>query len=108
MPGHFLLRDKVDPGVFVDPFHRGAFLDERGCRRLYHRLAGRDAPWDEAYLNPVDRPGIVARMLANLKALYSERNDLDSLRWVMRLRVAVPGVPSSERDEFARLMAPLN
>jgi len=108
LPGHFLVRDKVDPSVFVDPFHGGRFLDEAGCRRLYRSLAGPDAPWNEAHLDPIDRPSIIARMLINLKAIYARRNDLDRLRQVMRLRLAVPGTPPGERDEFARLMAPTN
>ncbi len=32
LPGHFLLRDKVDERVFIDAFHGGRFLDEEGCR----------------------------------------------------------------------------
>ncbi len=59
-----------------------------------------------APLDPVGTYAIVARMLANLKGIYAQRGDADSLRWVMRLRVLVPGVPAAERRELARLMAP--
>ncbi len=47
-------------------------------------------------------------MLANLKGIYAERGDADSLRWVMRLRVLLPGASAREHAELKRLMAPLN
>ena len=34
-------------------------------------------------------------MLANLKGIYAERGDADSLRWVMRLRVLLPGASAA-------------
>src|SRR5829696_7811715 len=40
LPGHFLVRDKVDDRVFIDPFHGGRLLDESACRRLHATLAG--------------------------------------------------------------------
>ena len=40
MPGHFLLQDKVDRSVFIDPFHGGQLLDAQGCQRLFHQLRG--------------------------------------------------------------------
>lgn len=108
LPGHFLLRDKVDPEVFVDPFHGGRLLDEAGCRRLYATLAGPEAPWDPAYLDPVSRRSIVLRLLANLKAIYLRRADVASLAWVLRLRSAIPGAGEAERKSYARLMARYN
>ena len=107
MPGHFLLRDKVDPSVFVDPFHRGRLLDARGCRELLASLS-REAPWSETYLAPVSRPVIVARMLANLRAIYAQRGDAAALAWVSQLRSHLPGVAADERAQLPRLVAPLN
>jgi regulator of sirC expression with transglutaminase-like and TPR domain len=108
LPGHFLLRDKVDPSVYVDPFNNGAMLDERGCRRLHRQLAGPSAPWDDAYLEPVERPAILARMLNNLKAIYAQRREVGALRWVLRLRAELPDASPAEREDLARLMAPFN
>jgi regulator of sirC expression with transglutaminase-like and TPR domain len=107
MPGHFLLRDKVDPSVFVDPFDRGRLLDEAGCRAVFYRVVG-DAPWENRFLDPIERPAIVARMLANLAVSYQRTRDLDALRWVSRLRCALPGATDLDRAELARLMAPFN
>jgi regulator of sirC expression with transglutaminase-like and TPR domain len=108
MPGHFLLRDKVDPSVFVDPFHRGRYLDAVACRAVFHSAAGQDAAWDPSYLDPVDRPTIIVRMLANLRVIYERRGDQDALRWLIRLRCELPGVTEAERAELARRHAPYN
>src|SRR5690606_29139610 len=40
MPGHFLLRDKVDPDVFVDPFGGGRLLDPASCAKLFRQIHG--------------------------------------------------------------------
>ena len=109
MPGHFLLRDKVDRSVFVDPFDGGRQLDADGCRRIFGRVTGGRIGWSDDYLEPVSRPAIVERMLANLKQVYRQSGQTDRLRWVGRLRLACPGVDrTAELDELARLMAPLN
>jgi len=108
MPGHFLLRDKVDRSVFVDAFHGGRLLDEHGCAALHRRLAGPDAPFDPDWLDPMSRWAIVARMLANLKAIYLQQSNRRALRWVLALRCLVPGLAQGDADELVRLMAPYN
>ena len=54
------------------------------------------------------RWSIVARMLANLKAIYTQRGDRRSLRWVLALRCLVPGLAQGDQEELVRLMAPYN
>jgi regulator of sirC expression with transglutaminase-like and TPR domain len=94
--------------VFIDPFHGGRQLDAAACRALHQATVGSAVPWDDAYLDPIDRPAIVARMLSNLRVIYERRGDLDNLRWVLRLRCALPGATDADRRDYARLMAPLN
>lgn len=108
LPGHFLLRDKVDERVFIDPFHGGRLLDEAACRRLHRTMAGAESRWDPSYLLPVSRRSIVLRMLGNLKAIYLRRADVTSLAWVLRLRSVVPGATEAERKAYSRLMARYN
>jgi regulator of sirC expression with transglutaminase-like and TPR domain len=108
MPGHFLVRDKVDTSVFVDPFHAGAVLDRDGCERLFLAVQPPGSVFDEAFLQPVPRAAIVARMLANLAAVAEARGDRDMLRWVLQLKVAVPGASDGERRRLAVLQAELN
>jgi regulator of sirC expression with transglutaminase-like and TPR domain len=107
MPGHFLLRDKVDPTVFVDPFNGGRLLTAADCRRMHRDLAP-GAAWDDAYLEPVSKHVIVVRVLTNLKAIAQHRDDASMLLWVMRLRQALPGIAEQERTEFSRLVASTN
>jgi Transglutaminase-like superfamily len=108
MPGHFLLQDKVDRGVFIDPFDGGRLLDREGCRRLFRDVVGVDATWSDDYLAPVGNLSIISRLLNNLRAIYEGRRDLANLRWVMGLRAAMPAPYGDDPDEFARSMAPLN
>jgi len=108
MPGHFLLRDKVDPDVFVDPFDRGRLLDAEGCRQLFEATAGISTTWDPGFLEPVDRHAIVGRVLANLRGIYEAAADLGALAWIFRLRAALPTATRADHDELARFMARFN
>jgi regulator of sirC expression with transglutaminase-like and TPR domain len=108
MPGHFLLRDKVDPEVFVDPFARGLLLDRRGAQLRFHGVHGADATFDPAFLEPVGKLAIVDRMLANLDAVAVRAGDLGMLAWVLRLRTAIPGAPEELARRLAVVQAKLN
>lgn len=108
MPGHFLLRDQVDPAVFVDPFHGGRLLGAPDCRDLFRRSMGRQAPWYDGYLEPISRAAIIERMVANLRLGFQRTGDTVSLRWVLRLRVRCPGATDDDHRELARLLADTN
>ena len=108
MPGHFLLQDKVDRSVFIDPFHGGQLLDAQGCQRLFHQLRGPESSWSADYLAPVGNLSIVARMLNNLRVTYGQRHDYSGLRWVLALRAALPLPYGDDPGAAARAMAPLN
>jgi regulator of sirC expression with transglutaminase-like and TPR domain len=104
MPGHFLLRDQVDHDVFVDPFG-GRRLDRRGCADRFRAVHGDEVEFDERFLHPVGTFAILARMLANLRAVALATADRQSLLWVLRLRSTIPGVPIEERGELASALA---
>ena len=88
-PGHFLVRSG---GRVLDPF-----------------AGGREVPDADAAAAPVAGAHVIlARMLANLKAVHIQRRDVTSLRQVLRFRTAIPGVPDSDRAELHRLEAGLN
>jgi regulator of sirC expression with transglutaminase-like and TPR domain len=108
MPGHFLLQDKVDRSVFIDPFHGGRLLDAQGCRRLFHQLTGPNSSWSADYLTPVGNLSIVARMLNNLRVVYDQRRDYGGLRWVLALRAALPPPYGDDPGAAARAMAQHN
>lgn len=104
MPGHFLLRDKVDPDVFVDPFARGQLLDRGGCAARFFAVQGPGSVFDDSYLEPVGKRAILARMLANLETVATTRGDRDLMQRVLALRV---GLPESGLAEHRRLAATL-
>jgi len=108
MPGHFLVRDKVDPSVFVDPFHAGAVLDRDGCERLFLAVQPPGSVFDDSFLDPVPRAAIVLRMLANLETIATARADREMCRWVLQLKVKVPGATDDDRRRLAFLLAELN
>jgi regulator of sirC expression with transglutaminase-like and TPR domain len=105
MPGHFLVRDKVDPEVFVDPFARGVELDRRGAEARFHAIQGPGAVFDPAFLEPVGRRSIVARVLANLEAVAVLRGDRQLLLWVLRLRTTLPSAGPAEIQRLAKALA---
>ena len=106
LPGHFLLRhDAVGtPPAFVDPFGGGRMLDRDGCIERFHAVNGANAAFVDSYLDPIGPRAILGRMLANLRAIYAARGDVDSLAWVFALRLAIPGTPAIERRELARVL----
>jgi len=103
MPGHFLVGD--DDGRYLDPFHQGVVIDERGCRTLSERLRP-GAAWHPSYLEPVGARAILVRMLANLVHTLVERSPADAV-WALQLRLAVPGVAPGERRDAAALLGTL-
>ncbi|MEA2704071.1 MAG: hypothetical protein QOD63_2016 [Actinomycetota bacterium] len=111
MPGHFLLlHDTGSRGpadLFVDPFHGGAVLDRRGCNERFVEINGPRAPFLASYLEVVGPRAILMRMLTNLKSVFVRRGDLAGLRWVVELRLAIPGTPMVEHRDRALVMGAL-
>ncbi len=107
MPGHFLLRDRVDPEVFVDAFDGGRQLTRAQCQARFHDVLGPDAAFDEAFLEPIGRRAILVRLLANLKSIYLRAGDRRSLAWVLGLAVRLPDATAADRRMLARVLAAL-
>jgi len=91
MPGHFLVRDKVDPDVFVDPFARGRVLDRVGCEARFHAVQGPGSVFDDTFLEPVGKRAILTRMLANLKTVVPH----------LRKQIMLPGCGHWTQQERA-------
>ena len=105
MPGHFLVRDKVDPEIFVDPFARGETLDRGAAVTLFSKSGQPGTAFDPAFLEPVPAAVVVARMLANLDVIAAARADRAMLEWVVRLRVSMPGAPASLHRRLSSVLA---
>ena len=105
MPGHFLLElAGCIPRRWVDPFAGGRVLDRAQCEDQFHAVNGTTTRFDESYLEAVGPRAILGRMLANLKAIYATRGDLEALGWTLTLRLAIPGTPTMERRDLARVL----
>lgn len=104
MPGHFLLRYEGEPEAYVDAFEHGVVLTADECADVYERVNGTGRAFHPSFLAPVGPRAILARMLANLKAVYAATGSVDDLQWVLPLRLAIPGVPQQERREWARVL----
>ncbi|MEA3019222.1 MAG: hypothetical protein QOI47_746 [Actinomycetota bacterium] len=105
MPGHFLVRDKVDPEVFVDPYGRGMLLDRAGCAARFHAVQGPGSAFDDSFLEPVGKRSILVRMLANLETVAAMEGDRDLLRRTLSLRAALPDAGLVEHRKLAVALA---
>ncbi len=90
MPGHFLLRDKLEPPTFIDPFHRGSVLSASECEELFYRTTLGHKDFSDEFLEPVGTIAILERMLANLSAIHYAKADFEEMRWVCDLTSSLP------------------
>jgi regulator of sirC expression with transglutaminase-like and TPR domain len=109
MPGHFLVGAELPhrPAVYIDCFHDGQVLDAHQCATLYERLfSGRPhTPFHDVFLQAVDTPSMLIRMVANLKQHAARRRDLLTLCDLARLRWFLPLVSLDDARELIRLCA---
>ena len=76
MPGHFLVRMKNDhAGLYIDPFHRGILLSQEECAKMLEAIAGQSIIWDQNYLTPVNNIELISRLIRNVHAIYTHRNE---------------------------------
>jgi regulator of sirC expression with transglutaminase-like and TPR domain len=100
LPGHFVLRDGVDPDVFIDPFRSGQLLDRAGCLEVVRRLQGTSVDLDPRWLEPVGKVTILERMLANLVRVFQHRGAAADLLWARDLQAELA---TAQGDPTARL-----
>jgi len=103
-PGHFLVRLSEDDGerpggAIIDPFHGGALLSERDCRRLLQKHVGSEVAFSTSLLTAATRAQIIVRVLLNLKRTYVHMRSFPQARDVTELLLAVtPSALSELRD----------
>lgn len=100
MPGHFLIRPVGEEmEIFVDPFHQGEVLFLEDCRDRLSQLYGRPVELRPEYLEAVSPRYFLARMLANLKAIYIQQEDLlRALAAIERILLLFPDALMEQRD----------
>lgn len=105
MPGHFLVRPLASDH-YLDAFHGGTLLDLAGCEALFRAStrAGQNVQFGRHLLTPSPRRAIFARILENLRMTYRGLGRPADLEWVLRMRLALPGVGAQELIELGRTL----
>jgi regulator of sirC expression with transglutaminase-like and TPR domain len=85
LPSHFVIRfDDREHFLLVDPFNDGRTLTIDDCRRILdHHFDGK-VPLSPEYLEPVNVRVILARLLNNLRRIYTANRDWARLTDVLR------------------------
>lgn len=104
MPGHFMVGDRVDSDLFVDPFRGGARVDRAGARAVFQEMHGASANFEERFLEETPPAEIVIRLLNNLRMIHSQAERPASLARAMELLVLVPGTPPIERRGLSEVL----
>jgi regulator of sirC expression with transglutaminase-like and TPR domain len=113
-PGHFLMKLSVQSGeIIIDPFNGASLSREELEERLEPYLAQQPDTTAQplsAYLRPAQPREILARMLRNLKALYTDQQRWHLLLAVQkRLVILLPDEVTELRDRglaYANLECP--
>lgn len=100
MPGHFLIRPVIEEAeICVDPFHYGEILFPQDCQERLAQVYRHPVDLKPAFLEAVSVRQYLARMLTNLKVVYSNRGELEkTLAAIDRLLLLFPNAPMELRD----------
>ena len=100
MPGHFIVKHAGRSGdIYIDPFNAGRILSQQACAELIQQVYGEPVPLQQTFLAPVTEKQILARMLANLKAIYIQtQHYLKALSVVERLLLINPTAEQEAKD----------
>jgi regulator of sirC expression with transglutaminase-like and TPR domain len=99
MPGHFLVKHRDIPDLFIDPFHNGILLSEEECVQRLKQATQGSLTWNPRYLEPIGSRDFIARMLRNLKVIYLQRRDYERvLSTIDRLLALQPQASHERRD----------
>ena len=108
-PGHFLVKYAAgQTEIVLDPFHGGAILSHAACADRLRQMYGDQLSFEPSLLAPVGPRQILARMLANLKAIYLQSHQYaKALAAVERILLLAPDAPE-ELKARAILLAHLD
>ena len=97
-PGHFLTKYVGEPEIIIDAYF-GQILSEAECKDRLKAVLGRGATFNRSYLKTATAKESLGRMLANLKQIYVQGNDLTAaLSCVDRMLLLTPDSPREIRD----------
>lgn len=97
LPGHFIVKAAGPQGdMLIDPFHGGTLLSEEDCQRRLDRIYDGRVQMEPAMLAPCGRKPMLARMLRNLKAIYTKADDYPHALGTIELLLKIQ--PDSAED----------
>jgi len=102
MPAHFLVRTTGEVPRWVDPFGHGQVMSREEVMDLFASITGGRTPFHPSYVEPTPTPQVLARMLANLQAIYAQSGRAHQLAWVGALSCALPASRPGATVEAAR------
>lgn len=107
-PGHFLVRFRGDAlKLLVDPFDEGTIRFQDEAQELLDQVYGGMVRVRDSFLRPAGRKDMIARLLTNLKSVYTNvEDDERALAVVERLLLIRPRAPQEVRDR-GRILARL-
>jgi regulator of sirC expression with transglutaminase-like and TPR domain len=99
-PGHFLVKCVGDgEEIVIDPFDGGEIKSRANIDKMLFNLYGGKVAFHSDLLAPSTKRDILKRMLANLKAIYINENDLvKSLSVLDRVLILDPASAEDARD----------
>lgn len=100
MPGHFLIRPDIpDTEIFIDTFNGGEIMFPQDCQQRLTQFYQQPVQLQPEFLATVSKRQILARMLANLKYIYLNQQELEkALAAVERILLLFPGAAIEVRD----------
>lgn len=103
MPGHVVVGIGEPKGewVLVDPFAGGRQLSVHDAAE---RVRAAGIAFNHAHLEPAAYPGLLLRILTNIRHLAARTQDPATRLWAVQLSLAVPGHPAALRRELGELL----
>ncbi|NJM73785.1 MAG: tetratricopeptide repeat protein [Scytonema sp. RU_4_4] len=100
MPGHFLIRPDIpDTEIFIDAFNCGEVMFPQDCQERLNQVYQQPVQLQPEFLAAVSKRQFLARILANLKYIYLNQQELEkALAAVERILLLFPGAPLELRD----------
>jgi regulator of sirC expression with transglutaminase-like and TPR domain len=109
LPLHFMLRFEEDSRIwFVDPFRGGAIYNRENCARKLSDIVQQRVVLTDSLAAPCATRVVVARMLRNLKVVYSRRQEIGCLLPVQRRLAALSQDDPGELRDLGLLYAQTN
>jgi regulator of sirC expression with transglutaminase-like and TPR domain len=99
-PGHFVMKHSSrEKEILIDAFNQGRILRPNDLQELLDHIYGGTVSVQPAFLQPMDKKGIISRMLFNLKGIYYQKEEYyKALSIVERVLMLNPGMSSEIRD----------